>query len=92
MLVLAVNNHPIDKLNSLIAQAATLQPIHERYRLGQTKLALFSAVLTPTAVNAIRTSNPSDVLTVVTEDGTSLRVVAWGWDLARHTLLAHLAW
>lgn len=92
MLTFSINNHPIDNLNSLIAQTATLQPIHGRYRLGHTKLALFSAVLTPTAVSAIRTSKPSDALTVVTENGTRLQVVAWGWNLARHILLAHLAW
>ena len=88
---LRVNNHPVAKLPSVTVQAATLQPIHGKYPLGHTRLADVSVALPLAAVHAIKTSKPSDVLSVVTEDGTELRLIAWGQDLEIGTALGHLA-
>jgi hypothetical protein len=87
-----LNGEPIERLSVIpIAGIGALQPLHGRYQLGHTKLAPSSAVLTSPAMGVIRTSKPSDVLTVETENGVRFRIVAWGWDLDRHTLLGYLA-
>jgi hypothetical protein len=91
--VLNGNGKSVDKLSvTPVAGIGAMQPLHGRYRLGHTKLAPFSVVLTPIAMGVIKASKSSDVLTMTTENGTRLGIVAWGWGLDCQTLLGYLAW